>query len=140
MKTFFIKTQYLYGKDAFFLYKPFHVPSDAIVEKNSDGKIRLIKTNDETITTHVQLTEIVSTFRADENNMLSDEYKPRFVSAVSNGFCKHIYHTNCEVLKQKRGSYTMLKCCTCGGESPIAINSFSLAPKFDDEIHTNCKH
>lgn len=142
MKTFFIKTQYLYDEEVFFLYEPFQVPKDAKVDKDNKGKIRFIKNGNETITTHVLLTEIVETFKPDANNMLADDYKPRFVSAIYSLGCNNMkteYHKRCEVLKDKRGSYTMLKCCDCGRESPIAINSFILISKFDSDLFRYCE-
>lgn len=140
MKTLYFKTQYLYGKDAFFLYEPFEVSDEHTIKADHNGVIHTVLFEGGQVTNTVLNRGIVKSFKPDANNLLMSDYVPRFVSAhtdwVFDG--KMHFHNKCEVLLQKRGSYTMLKCCDCKQESPLAINSFFLSNGFDADFHVHC--
>jgi len=138
MKTYFQKISYLYGKVEFSLYTPMEI--EVIDETVQNGVlIKLSYLSAESSLTKTwnlynDRMKIVKDFKPDTNNMLVSDYKYRFISATDE--IKQ-FHAKCEVLVDKRGSYTMVKCCGCGQESPLAINSFYMIDETNDEL-TDC--
>lgn len=138
MRTYYKKVSYLYGKAEFFLYTPMEI--EVISETVQNGFLTKLSyesaesTLTKTWNLYNHIMVIVKDFKPDANNMLESDYKPRFISATDE--IKQ-FHAKCEVLVEKRGSYTMVKCCGCGQESPLAINSFYMIDETNDEL-TNC--
>jgi hypothetical protein len=138
MKTYYQKLSYLYNKAEFFLYTPMEI--EPIEETVRDGVlIKLSYLSPESSLTKIwdlykDRMEIVKNFKSDANNMLVSDYKPRYISTFDE---IKLFHEKCEVLINKRGSYTMVKCCGCGQESPLAINSFYMIDETNDQL-TNC--
>jgi hypothetical protein len=143
MTTAYIKRNYCYDKDRFSLYEPIQVPKDAIFVSDykenyirilaSDGKIVLYKNN-----------LFAKSFTPNDKNILLADYEknPRFVETFDdylfpNGTLRR--HLKCEVLVNRRGIYTLVKCEKCGTESPLAMNSMILTEGYKNHSYFNCK-
>lgn len=146
MKTIrYIKKSYLYDDFQFFLYEPIEL--DIVSEKyKTNGEAEEIKyteDGEEKIFKHNRYYSIVKAFTPTPKCILRSEYekKPIYVSCVERILsCKGVdkRHLKCEVLSDKRGAYTMLKCDCCGDESPIALNSWDIW-KEGDSFDFDCK-
>lgn len=134
----FIKTTYLFGEDEFNLFTPVQ-----IVDKIYDNNAKLIKykiIDEQGEQVNKAIGDVYMKFTPSAKNMLASEYKGKHISVITDHsfMGKFHYHRKAVVLTEKRGSYTMAKCLTCGQESPLALNSFILAGNFDKDVHFQC--
>jgi len=139
----YIKRNYCYDKDTFSLYEPIEVPNDAVFVKGYKENIVEIRASDNK-TVLFKHSLFAKSFTPNDKNILLSEYikKPKIVEAITDHMFigrQVMLHRRCEVLTEKRGSFTMLKCLDCGQESPLALNSFILTSGIKDERYFNCK-
>lgn len=142
LTTIYRKSSYLYDELEFHLYLPLSIE---IVEQqwNRDGtakKVEFLNDSGEREKLFINPHNVwVKSFEPSSKHMLESEYIPVMVrcrDAVSSCYPR-VLHEQCEVLLQKRGGYTQVRCLHCGRVSPLAINSLCICTE-DYEFEHRC--